>query len=125
MDILGIGKMVAGVVNGFGERSLRKKELVQAIHVKKLEGVQAMDAGQLAINQQEAAHKSIFVSGWRPFIGWICGLGLFYNVLLSPIMAVWFTMPNVNPADLYPVLLGMLGLGGLRTAEKFKNVDSK
>ena len=132
MDILGIGMMLGDVVNGFGERKLRKKELDQAIHVKQLEGVQAIDAGvmevtlgQLAINNVEAAHKSIFVSGWRPFIGWVCGLGLFYNVLLNPILSVWFTMPAVDPAQLYPVLMGMLGLGGLRTAEKFKNVDSK
>tara|TARA_R110000782_G_scaffold33535_3_gene80771 strand:+ start:1521 stop:1919 length:399 start_codon:yes stop_codon:yes gene_type:complete len=131
MDILGIGKMVAGVVNGFGERKLRKKELEQAIHVKQLEGVQAIDAGeqavklgQMAINRQEAAHKSIFVAGWRPFIGWVCGIGLLYNVLLNPILSVWVTMPSVDPAQLYPVLMGMLGLGSLRTVEKIKKVES-
>ena len=78
--------------------------------------------GQMEINKVEAAHKSIFVSGWRPFIGWVCGVGLLYNVLLSPILDVWFTMPEIDPGLLYPVLMGMLGLGGMRTAEKFKGV---
>tara|TARA_Y100000034_G_scaffold9926_1_gene10509 strand:+ start:1372 stop:1761 length:390 start_codon:yes stop_codon:yes gene_type:complete len=78
--------------------------------------------GQMEINKAEAAHKSIFVSGWRPFIGWVCGVGLLYNVLLSPILDVWFTMPEIDPGLLYPVLMGMLGLGGMRTAEKFKGV---
>ena len=78
--------------------------------------------GQMEINKVEAAHKSIFVSGWRPFIGWVCGVGLLYNVLVSPILDVWFTMPEIDPGLLYPVLMGMLGLGGMRTAEKFKGV---
>jgi hypothetical protein len=78
----------------------------------------------MAINRQEAAHKSIFVAGWRPFIGWVCGIGLLYNVLLNPILSVWVTMPAVDPAQLYPVLMGMLGLGSLRTVEKIKKVES-
>jgi len=68
--------------------------------------------GQLEVNKAEAAHKSLFVAGWRPFIGWVSGVGLMYNVLLSPFLDIWFEMPTVDPALLYPVLMGMLGLGG-------------
>lgn len=78
--------------------------------------------GQLEINKVEAAHENLFVSGWRPFIGWVCGVGLFYNVLLSPFLDIWFEMPVVDPAMLYPVLMGMLGLGGMRSFEKAKGV---
>lgn len=77
---------------------------------------------QMAVNLEEAKHPSIFVSGWRPFIGWVCGMGLAYNVLLSPILDIWFVMPVVEPGLLYPVLLGMLGLSGSRTVEKINGV---
>jgi len=79
--------------------------------------------GQLEINKVEAAHKSLFVAGWRPFVGWVCGVGLLYNVLIQPIFDIWVDMPEINPDLLYPVLLGMLGMSGLRTYEKFKGVQ--
>ena len=132
MDILGIGKMVAGVVNGFGDRRARKNELEVALHTKQLDGVQAIDKGviaaqlgQLQINKMEAQHKAIFVSGWRPFIGWICGFALAYNVIFSPILSIWYEMPDVDPSLLYPVLLGMLGLGAMRTGEKIQGVTHR
>ena len=79
--------------------------------------------GQLEVNKVEAASDSLFVAGWRPFIGWVCGVGLMYNVLLSPFLDIWFDMPSVDPALLYPVLMGMLGLGGMRSFEKAKGVS--
>ncbi len=81
--------------------------------------------GQIEINKIEAASKSLFVSGWRPFIGWVCGIGLMYNILLSPFLDIWFEMPSVDPSLLYPVLMGMLGLGGMRSFEKVKKVASQ
>lgn len=79
--------------------------------------------GQLEINKVEAAHKSLFVAGWRPFIGWVAGIGLLYNVLLSPILDIWFDVPEVDPAILTSTLMGMLGLGAMRTYEKKNNVS--
>ena len=79
--------------------------------------------GQLEINKVEAAHKSLFVAGWRPFIGWVAGIGLLYNVLLSPILDIWFDVPEVDPAILTSTLMGMLGLGAMRTDEKKNNVS--
>lgn len=79
---------------------------------------------QLAVNQAEASSGNWFVAGWRPYIGWICGTGLGYQFLVYPILIAF--VPEIVPLDtstLLTLLLGMLGLGGLRTAEKFKGVN--
>lgn len=92
----------------------------------------ALVQGQLSINQQEAANPNLFVSGWRPFIGWVCGGGCAWNWIGLPIakaVMVYVGHPlAISPADLsemMPLLLGMLGLGGLRTVEKINKVASK
>ena len=77
---------------------------------------------QIKVNEVQAAHKSLFVAGGRPAIMWICALGLFYNVIVHPILDIWLVMPVVNTDILMPVMMGLLGLGGMRTIEKIKNV---
>ena len=87
--------------------------------------------GQLEINMKEAMHPSIFVAGWRPWIGWVCGMAFAYTYLVLPMMMFGvFTfgnaamvkqvalMPSLDMTMMFPVLLGMLGLGGMRTYEK-------
>ena len=81
-------------------------------------------SGQLKINQQEAAHKSIFVSGWRPFVGWVCGFGLLYQCVLERFIAIYAEqMPAPDTGTLITVLMGMLGLGGMRSFEKLKGIS--
>ena len=82
---------------------------------------------QTQINQIEASHRSLFVAGWRPFIGWICGVGLLWSYLLLPILqwvvAIWrpdVALPQLPQQTLDQLTLAMLGLGGLRTVEKLK-----
>ena len=94
-------------------------------------GELATIAGQLEINKVEAANPSLFVSGWRPFVGWICGFGLLYSFIGQPLLS-WasvnfdFAIPPVlDLGTLLTVLGGMLGLGGLRTFEKISGVDRK
>lgn len=89
----------------------------------------ALVQGQMSINQAEATNPSLFVSGWRPFIGWVCGGGCAWNWIGLPVAKAaldYFGHPiAVSPADLsemMPLLLGMLGLGGLRTLEKINKV---
>lgn len=89
-----------------------------------------IDLAQLGINKVEAGHRSIFVAGWRPFIGWTCGVALCYTYVLQPIIIFVMTLtgqivplPEMDLAAMMPVLMGMLGLGGLRTFEKFKGVS--
>lgn len=88
--------------------------------------------GQLEINKAEAASASVFVSGWRPFIGWTCGVACAWNwigISVAKVIAAFFQYPIVlTPADLsemLPVLMGMLGLGVLRTTEKIKGVAAR
>lgn len=89
----------------------------------------AVIAGQMEINKAEAENPSVFVSGWRPFIGWVCGSACAWNWIGLPLakaFAVYHQIPfPVAPADLsemMPVLIGLLGLGGLRTVEKIQGV---
>ena len=80
-------------------------------------------SAQIEVNKVEAAHKSLFVAGWRPAIGWICGFALLYSTIISPILGIWFTVPVVDTSLLTTVLMGMLGLGAMRTFEKTKGVS--
>ena len=89
-------------------------------------------AGQLKINEVEAANPSVFVSGWRPAIGWICGLACAWNWIGLPIaklgMELWGHPIDLAPAnitEMLPILTGMLGLGGLRTIEKLNDKAAK
>ena len=79
---------------------------------------------QIEVNKAEAQSGSLFIGGWRPFTGWVCGIGLMYNVILSQFLAIWFEVPTVDPSLLTPVLMGMLGMGAMRSYEK-KNAVAK
>ena len=80
-------------------------------------------SAQIEVNKIEAAHRSLFVAGWRPAIGWICGLALLYSTIVSPILGIWFIVTEVDTSLLTTVLMGMLGLGAMRTFEKTKGVS--
>ena len=84
---------------------------------------------QIAVNEREASHQSLFVSGWRPAVGWICCIGLGCNYLFIPVANFVLvvsgsdiTVPALDLSEMMPVLLGMLGLGGLRSWEKTRGV---
>jgi len=90
-----------------------------------LAGAISLINGQLDINKEEAANTNWFVAGWRPYIGWICGTGLGYQFLIYPILIAF--VPKIVQLDmgtLTTLLLGMLGLGGLRTYEKITGKES-
>ena len=79
---------------------------------------------QVETNKQEAAHKSLFVAGWRPFIGWSCGIAMTSNFLVAPYAtALGLAVPPLDLSEMMPVLMGMLGLGAFRTYEKTKGVS--
>ena len=87
---------------------------------------------QIKVNEQEAKSDNWFVAGWRPFVGWVCGFALAYSAILEPFMrfiAVTCmdtvpTFPVIDTTITMQVLLGMLGLAGMRTREKEKGVTS-
>uniref|UniRef100_UPI0035C74D4D 3TM-type holin n=1 Tax=Serratia quinivorans TaxID=137545 RepID=UPI0035C74D4D len=105
------------------EEQRKLQELAQKGNLEELNAEVKLLISQVDLNKVEAAHKSIFVAGWRPFVGWVCGFGLLYNVILAPFLDIWLTVPEVETDLLYPVLLGMLGLGGMRSFEKVKRVS--
>jgi len=99
------------------------------IQAKLTDSLAQVDLAQLGINKVEAAHRSMFVAGWRPFIGWTCGVALMYTYVLQPILVFGLAqsgylidLPKMDLGELMPVLMGMLGLGGLRSWEKVKGV---
>jgi hypothetical protein len=88
--------------------------------------------GQLDINKAEAANPSTFVSGWRPFIGWTCGAACGWNWLGLPVakfvalaLAHPITMAPADLTEMLPILMGLLGLGTLRTVEKIQGVAAR
>jgi len=125
MDITGIGSVADLAATVIGKIWPDKSAQEQAQLAAALTLVQ----GQLAINQVEAASPSVFTSGWRPALGWACGAAFAWNWVGLPIASLALTLSgypiHLSPADMsemMPVLLGMLGLGGLRTYEKVKGV---
>jgi len=81
---------------------------------------------QAEINKIEAAHRSIFVAGWRPFIGWVCGLGLFSAFLVGPLLSYFgIPIPDFPLDHMMALVYALLGLGGMRTYEKFRKVDRR
>jgi hypothetical protein len=88
-----------------------------------------VDLAQLGVNKVEAASRSVFTSGWRPFIGWTCGSAMAYTYVVQPVLVFALAqsgylieLPRMDLGELMPVLMGMLGLGGLRSWEKVKGV---
>ena len=112
------------------DKFVADKDLKQKLEHELLMSIQEANLAQIKVNQQEAAHKSIFVAGWRPFIGWTCGIALAWHFVLQPLIMFLsvlfgFTLPELPAFDmgsLMTVLMGMLGLGGLRTYEKQKGL---
>ena len=125
----GIKGIVGGVADAV-DRFVETPDEKAAIELKRA----ALDAEaqmrQMAVNQQEAAHRSVFVAGWRPAIGWCGAAAIAYAYVVQPLMvygmALWaphlLAPPPIDLSGLYPIILGMLGLGGLRTLEKAKGV---
>lgn len=120
-----IGPIIKPLIDRIPDPNERARAEEQ-IEAQMLAAMTSLVQGQLEINKQEAQHGSIFVAGWRPGIGWICGAALGWNFVIQPI-ANWAAfasgvdlagMPTLDTGELTTILLGMLGLGGLRTYEK-------
>ena len=108
----------------------QKNALAHEIATMAERHAQELAKGQLEVNKAEAAHKSLFVAGWRPFIGWICGVAMLANFLLIPMANFVLdlsgstnTIPLIELETMMPVLMGMLGLGAMRSYEKVKKVS--
>ena len=125
--ILDIGK---SLLDRFGPEDKGERAKADAEFMRMAaEGELKQVIAQLEINAKEAAHPSVWVSGWRPFFGWAGGAGFIYATILQPMLAWWASIkgwpvpPILNLDLLWVVVTGMLGIGGLRSVEKIKGVS--
>lgn len=139
MDI--IGSAVSGLANGILASPLftrladlipdsdAKEKALKDFQLQLLDYASKSDLAQIAVNNTEAASNDRFVSGWRPFIGWVCGIAFFYHFMLLPffmyICAVThqtIAAPAFDMSSMNQVLFAMLGMSAFRTVEKFGGV---
>lgn len=112
------------------QAALELAQLQQQADFKQIDTQAAVDKSQSDVNAIEAASPNIFVSGWRPFVGWVCGAGFAYQIILEPLLKfMWAAsghpvlLPSFDSVLLGEVMCGMLGMGGMRTFEKIKGVS--
>jgi hypothetical protein len=145
MDLIGIGSIIEGVGKVAGDLITTDKErLEMALEDRKLDLEekridQTTDLAQVDVNKIEAASSSVFVSGWRPAVGWVGVLGLAYQFLGYPLMQWCWAFgqgydiipkgltppPDLQVEQLMTLLAGLLGFGGMRSFEKSKGIASK
>ncbi|CAB4219402.1 Holin of 3TMs, for gene-transfer release [uncultured Caudovirales phage] len=121
-----VDKLVGMIPDPVAQEKARAEAMAQIITA-----AQAADQAQNDVNKSEAASGSIFVGGWRPFIGWVCGAALAFQYIIRPLATMALTamqrpdiiLPGLDD-NLWQLMLGMLGMGGLRTYEKAKGVAS-
>jgi len=138
MNLLNISSIIDSVGKVAGDLITTDKEKMQLeIENRKLD--QAIDIAQIRVNKEEAKSSSLFVSGWRPAVGWIGAAALAYQFLAYPILGwawKWLQAMGYVPAEMSPpplldaeqlwvMLSGILGIAGMRTFEKQKGVASK
>jgi len=114
-----IGNIISKVADNIDRFTLDKQE--------KAELIVEINKAQLEVNKVEAGHTSMFVAGWRPFTGWVCSFALLYHFILQPLLTFVLysfgneiVLPTFDMGTLTTILLGMLGLGGMRSFEKVK-----
>ena len=122
--IVSAAEGVANIIDRFVETDEEK----QAAEIIKAKMMMQPSLAQIELNKIEAGHRSIFVAGWRPFIGWVCGAALLWHFILFDLLT-WITvnffphvtaLPELTGTEtLVTVLLSLLGLGAMRTVEKF------
>ena len=112
---------------GLKELFKGKEAKLQDFQLKLAEKITEANKMQVEVNKIEAKHQSIFVSGWRPFIGWSCGSALAYNFIIQPLLYTFLQLfnviiqlPKLEIEQLVGILLAMLGMSGYRTYEKIK-----
>ena len=121
---------VTGLLDKFIEDKDQKAALAHEIATMGEKHSQEALLAQLEINKAEAASGSLFKGGWRPFVGWTCGIAFAYHFVLQPLLIFVFAyigletpdLPAFDVGTMLPVLGGMLGIGGLRSYEKTKGL---
>lgn len=137
MNLLGIGSIVEGIGKIADDLFTSDEERLKIALQEKAIDAQLVK-GQLDINIAEAKHKSVFVAGWRPFIGWVGGIALAYQFIIYPLMLWgwtwfqsmgWISMQTTAPpvfqsGPLFAIVTGMLGIGGMRSFDKLNRTQT-
>ena len=114
---------IAGLLDKFIPDKDQAAALAHEIATMSERHAQELSLAQLAVNKEEAK-GNWFQSSWRPATAWCCVMGMGINFLVSPLLApLGIIVPQADTSVMMPVLMGMLGLGGLRTLEKVKKVN--
>lgn len=115
--ITAISSIINSVISNKADQDAAKLKILEMQATGELNNALA----QLEVNKNEASSLSWFVAGWRPAIGWICGLALLNNYIIVPYaVAFGLHVPSLNMSELMTILMGMLGLGAYRTVEKLR-----
>jgi hypothetical protein len=121
---------VTGLLDKFVEDKDQKAALAHEISTMADRHAQELALAQVEVNKAEASSGSVWKGGWRPFVGWVCGTAFAYHFVIQP-LAIFVVaaygmeipaLPEFDMGQLMTVLMGMLGLGGLRSFEKYKHV---
>jgi hypothetical protein len=133
MSFTGIGEvanLATSIVNKIWPDKSQQEKDALAFQMQQMVLQSDLLKGQMAIDQAEASNKSIFVAGWRPGIGWACGAAFAWTYVLEPLASFTLSaighpvkLPALDISGMMPVLLGMLGLGGMRSLEKVKGLN--
>ena len=121
---------VTGLLDKFIEDKDQKAKLAHEIATMGEKHAQQLSLAQIEVNKAEASSGSFFKGGWRPFVGWTCGIAFAYHFVIQPLLIFIFSYIGIEPPDLpefqmntlLTVLGGLLGIGGLRTYEKQKQL---
>ena len=107
------------------DKFVADKDLKQKLEHELKTELHRANMAQIEVNKVEAQHRTVFVAGWRPFTGWVCATALAYHFIIEPVLVFFLSwygvqiqLPQFDMGSLLTVLMGMLGLGGLRTYEK-------
>ena len=121
---------VSGLLDKFIEDKDQRALLAHEIATLADKQANEQAVAQIELNKVEAAHQSMFVAGWRPAVGWVCALAMLLNFILIPFINLGMEFAGadirldlIEMDTMMPVLLGMLGLGGMRSYEKARNVS--
>jgi hypothetical protein len=113
---------VSDILGKFIQDKDQKAALAHEIATMSERHAQEIALAQISVNKAEAS-AGTFRGGWRPAVGWVCALGFGVNFLISPIAAGFgFIVPQADVSTMMPVLMGLLGLGGMRSFEKSKGI---
>ena len=134
MSLTGLGEVAnfaTNIVNKFFPDKSQEEKDALALEIQQLTLASQERMGQAEVNKAEAANTSIFVAGWRPFVGWVCGSAFAWTFIFAPMVSYGaalaghaVALPALDLSQLSPVLMGMLGLSISRTVEKVNGIKA-